>query len=115
MVRQSLRSLHTNAVWWMVVVVWKYDGAAVAYCIPISSMPGIYIEPIAQVRLRALRMFFGVGTLHPKYIIHSKISAIIGLASLADARRSAITIIYTRNAQWANPCLKEICVFVLFV
>ena len=28
MVRQSLWSLHTNAVWWMVVVVvvWKYDG-----------------------------------------------------------------------------------------
>ena len=51
-----------------------------------------HLEQIEQVQLRTLRMFFGGGTLHPIYIIQSKISAIIGLASLADARRSAISI-----------------------
>ena len=29
-------------------------------------LPGIHLEAIEKVQLRALRMFFGVGTLHPK-------------------------------------------------
>ena len=65
MVRQSQWSIHTNAVWWMYgVEIWRCSSLLHRHI-----FHAWLLEPIEQVQLRALRMFFGVGTLHPIYII----------------------------------------------